>query len=156
MPGIDPVTEFAEIADEAAPDDDNMGVSTTPDLELDDGTPVRFLLGPADGPVPVPTDDDLPEGMGRAVPVARGTGSVARFAAGALRGALSPLGPLIQEVHDAATAVPDPPAELSVTFGVQVGQDLKLGVVGGTGQAHLTVTAAWRPAPEPGTASTGE
>ncbi len=74
MPGIDPVTEFAEIADEAAPADDNMGVSTTPDLELDDGTPVRFLLGPADGPVPVPTDDDLPEGMGRAVPVARGTG----------------------------------------------------------------------------------
>ncbi|WP_395572054.1 CU044_2847 family protein [Streptomyces sp. BK79] len=131
-------------------------MSTTPDLELDDGTPVRFLLGPADGTVPVPADDDLPEGMGRAVPVARGTGTVARFAAGALRGALSPLGPLIQEVHDAATAVPDPPTELSVTFGVQVGQDLKLGVVGGTGQAHLTVTASWRPAREPGATTAGE
>lgn len=139
-----------------APDDENMGVSTSPDLALDDGTPVRFLLAPAGGTVPVPPDDDLPEGMGRAVPVARGTGSVARFAAGALRGALSPLGPLIQEVHDAATAVPDPPTELSVTFGVQVGQDLKLGIVGGTGTAHLTVTASWRPAPEPGTTPAGE
>ncbi|MEU9066084.1 CU044_2847 family protein [Streptomyces sp. NPDC048109] len=132
-------------------------MSTTPDLTLDDGSPVRFLLAPADGTPAAPSDDDLPEGMGRAVPVARGTGTVARFAAGALRGALSPLGPLIQEVHDAATAVPDPPTELSVTFGVQVGQDLKLGIVGGTGTAHLTVTASWSPtAPAAGPAATGE
>ncbi|MFE2437102.1 CU044_2847 family protein [Streptomyces sp. NPDC059409] len=132
-------------------------MSTTPDLTLDDGSPVRFLLTPADGTPAAPVDDDLPEGMGRAVPVARGTGTVARFAAGALRGALSPLGPLIQEVHDAATAVPDPPTELSVTFGVQVGQDLKLGIVGGTGTAHLTVTASWSPtAPAAGPAATGE
>ncbi|QUW93184.1 CU044_2847 family protein [Streptomyces sp. V17-9] len=132
-------------------------MSTTPDLTLDDGSPVRFLLTPADGTSAAPADDDLPEGMGRAVPVARGTGTVARFAAGALRGALSPLGPLIQEVHDAATAVPDPPTELSVTFGVQVGQDLKLGIVGGTGTAHLTVTASWSPtAPAAGPAATGE
>ncbi|MEU4049002.1 CU044_2847 family protein [Streptomyces olivaceus] len=129
-------------------------MSTPPDVALDDGTPVRFLLGPADGTFPAPSDDDLPEGMGRAVPVARGSGSVARFATGALRGALSPLGPLIQEVHDAATAVPDPPTELSVTFGVQVGQDLKLGIVGGTGAAHLTVTASWSPA-APGPAPAG-
>ncbi|MET7810880.1 CU044_2847 family protein [Streptomyces sp. NPDC005395] len=132
-------------------------MSTTPDLTLDDGSPVRFLLASADGTPAASADDDLPEGMGRAVPVARGTGTVARFAAGALRGALSPLGPLIQEVHDAATAVPDPPTELSVTFGVQVGQDLKLGIVGGTGTAHLTVTASWSPtAPAAGPAATGE
>ena len=132
-------------------------MSTTPDLTLDDGSPVRFLLAPADGTPAAPSDDDLPEGMGRAVPVARGTGTVARFAAGALRGALSPLGPLLQEVHDAATAVPDPPTELSVTFGVQVGHDLKLGIVGGTGTAHLTVTASWSPtAPAAGPAATGE
>ncbi|MFK4798708.1 CU044_2847 family protein [Streptomyces sp. MPA0124] len=132
-------------------------MSTTPDLTLDDGSPVRFLLAPADGTPAAPSDDDLPEGMGRAVPVARGTGTVARFASGALRGALSPLGPLLQEVHDAATAVPDPPTELSVTFGVQVGQDLKLGIVGGTGTAHLTVTASWSPtAPATGPAATGE
>ncbi|MEU1051078.1 CU044_2847 family protein [Streptomyces sp. NPDC005876] len=125
-------------------------MSTPPDLALDDGTPVRFLLTPPPGPAPAVPDDDRPDGMGRAVPVADGSRSVARLAAGALRGALSPLGPLIQQVHDAATAVPDPPTELSVTFGVQVGQDLRLGIVGGTGQAHLTVTASWTPVRRPG------
>ncbi|MFJ6982284.1 MULTISPECIES: CU044_2847 family protein [unclassified Streptomyces] len=139
-------------------------MSTAMNAELSDGTSVRFLLGPAPGataPDPqaagTPTADapadtrrrvrDLPEGMGRAVPVAAGGGAVAGLAAGALRGVLKPLGPLVQGVHDAVTAVPDPPDELSVTFGVQVGQDLKLGIVGGNGQAHLTVTATWKPTP---------
>jgi hypothetical protein len=126
-------------------------VSTAINAELDDGTPVRFLLAPASGAstvtAPVAGDDDRPEGMGRAVPVAAGGGAVASLAAGALRGALKPLGPLLQEVHDSVRGVPDPPDELSVTFGVQVGQDLKLGIVGGNGQAHLTVTASWKPAP---------
>ncbi|GAA4809373.1 CU044_2847 family protein [Streptomyces ziwulingensis] len=132
-------------------------MATSSDVALDDGTPVRFLLAPAVAvETPAAASDDLPEGMGRAVPVAQGSGSVARFAAGALRGALSPLGPLIQQVHDAATAVADPPTELSVTFGVQVGQDLKLGIVGGTGQAHLTVTAVWKPAADPGATPAGE
>ncbi|MFE7904451.1 CU044_2847 family protein [Streptomyces albogriseolus] len=121
--------------------------SPSPDVELDDGTPIRFLLGPAPArePSSAAGDADLPEGMGTAVPVATGRRSVAGFAAGALRGTLKPLGPLLQEVHDAVTAVPDPPSEISVSFGVQVGQDLKLGIVGSSGQAHLTVTACWRP-----------
>ncbi|OQR62333.1 hypothetical protein B6E66_19720 [Streptomyces maremycinicus] len=116
---------------------------------MDDGTPVRFLLtSPPAATARVPGGGDgLPEGMGRAVPVATGGATVASFAAGALKATLKPLGPLLQEVHDAVSAVPDPPAELSVTFGVQIGQDLKLGIVGGSGQAHLTVTASWKPAP---------
>ena len=121
-------------------------MSTSSDAEFDDGTPVRFVLAPT-AAAPVRRDSDLPEGMGRAVPVATGGGAVAAVAAGALRAALKPLGPLLQEVHDAVRAVPDPPGELSVTFGVQVGQDLKLGIVGGNGQAHLTITASWKPAP---------
>nr|WSW69526.1 hypothetical protein OG461_26855 [Streptomyces sp. NBC_00995] len=129
-------------------------MSTTPDIELDDGTPVRFLLTPVPGTAPATPaqqrEGDLPEGMGRAVPVAAGGRSVASFAVGALRGALKPVGPLLQEVHDAVVATPEPPTELSVTFGVQVGQDLKLGIVGGNGQAHLTVTASWRPVPSRG------
>lgn len=114
--------------------------------EFDDGTPVRFLLTP--GPVvPAPeSEDELPDGMGRAVPVATGGGAVVSFAAGSLRRALRPLGPLLQEVHDVVRSAPQPPAELSVTFGVQIGHDLKLGIVGGSGQAHLTVTASWKPA----------
>ncbi|MET7643137.1 CU044_2847 family protein [Streptomyces sp. NPDC005426] len=134
-------------------------MSTTPDIELDDGTPVRFLLTPAPGSGPAAPaarqeDGDLPEGMGRAVPVAAGGRSVATFAVGALRGALKPVGPLLQEVHDAVVATPEPPTELSVTFGVQIGQDLKLGIVGGNGQAHLTVTASWRPVPSRGADTT--
>ncbi|MFF2009283.1 CU044_2847 family protein [Streptomyces sp. NPDC058195] len=131
-------------------------MSTTPDFALDDGTPVRFLLAPAAGvPDSAPvrdggSDEDLPDGMGQAIPVAAGSRSVASFAIGALRGALRPVGPLLQEVHDAVTASPDPPTELSVTFGVQIGQDLKLGIVGGNGQAHLTVTAGWSPVPSRG------
>lgn len=128
----------------------NVVVSTYLESEFDDGTPVRFLLAPSTAAAePLPErDDDLPEGMGRAVPVAAGgSRAVANLAAGALRGALKPLGPLLQEVHDAASAVPNPPSELSVTFGVQVGQDLKLGIVGGNGQAHLTVSASWKPTP---------
>ncbi|MBT2675032.1 hypothetical protein J7E95_30345 [Streptomyces sp. ISL-14] len=121
-------------------------MSTILESEFDDGTPVRFLLAPAPAPA---RGDDLPEGMGRAVPVATGGRAVANFATGALRGALKPLGPLLQEVHDAVKDVPEPPSELSVTFGVQVGQDLKLGIVGGNGQAHLTVTASWKPAAGP-------
>ncbi|MGA5138780.1 CU044_2847 family protein [Streptomyces azureus] len=85
--------------------------------------------------------------------MATGGGVVAGFAAGSLRRALRPLGPLLQEVHDVVQSVPQPPAELSVTFGVQVGQDLKLGIVGSNGQAHLTVTASWKPAGADGSAA---
>ncbi|WEO93927.1 CU044_2847 family protein [Streptomyces sp. FXJ1.172] len=122
-----------------------------PELSLDDGTPVRFFLTPQAGAAPAAQDDDLPPGLGTVVPVGAGGRAVANFAAGALRGALRPIGPLLQEVHDAATAVSEPPTELSVTFGVQVGQDLKFGIVGAAGQAHLTVTASWKPAADSGT-----
>ncbi|MFJ2263464.1 CU044_2847 family protein [Streptomyces sp. NPDC087844] len=125
-------------------------MSTTTNSEFEDGTPVRFLLTPAragtspGGAVPAP-DVDRPEGMGKAVPVAAGGRTAVSFAAGALRGALRPLGPLLEEVHNSVQSTPHPPDEVSVTFGVQVGQDLKFGIVGGSGQAHLTVTAAWKP-----------
>ena len=113
--------------------------------EFDDGTPVRFLLSPAPPGAASGPDDDLPEGMGTVVPVAAGRRGVADFATGALRSALAPLGVLLQEVHGTVTAVPEPPSEMSVTFGVQVGHDLKFGIVSGNGQAHLTVTATWQP-----------
>lgn len=124
--------------------------------EFDDGTPVRFLLAPVPPGAAPERADDLPEGMGTAVPVASGRRGAADFAAGALRRALTPLGLLLQEVHGAVKAVPEPPSEMSVTFGVQVGHDLKFGIVSGGGQAHLTVTASWQPPrPDRGTATTG-
>ncbi|RSO11675.1 hypothetical protein DMH18_08805 [Streptomyces sp. WAC 06783] len=56
----------------------------------------------------------------------------------------SPQQPVLQQVRDAVLATPDPPQELAVTFGVQIGQDLKLGVVGTGGQASMTVSASWQ------------
>ncbi|MDH2390746.1 CU044_2847 family protein [Streptomyces sp. HNM0663] len=135
---------------------------TFTELELADGTSVRFEATavtpgtpahPAGDTHPAgaadPADEDLPDGMGRSVPVSRGRGAAA-FAVDTLRTALRPLGPLLQEVHDAVVASDAPPQEVNVTFGVQVGHDLKLGIVGGSGQAHITVSATWQPAPAPG------
>ncbi|MGW5863402.1 CU044_2847 family protein [Streptomyces sp. NPDC055239] len=127
------------------------------ELELADGTAIRFEVFPAQAQPPVQpsahapgpeSDEDLPDGMGHSVPVSRGGDAVAAFAVEALRTTLSPLGPLLREVHDALMESERPPQEVNVTFGVQVGQDLKLGIVGGSGQAHLTVSASWqRPTP---------
>lgn len=106
-------------------------------LGLDDGTTVRFVLQENVSPVT--------NGMGPAVPVARPGRTAPALATDALRATLKPLGPLVQEIHDAVSTASPPPDEITVTFGVQVGQDLKLGIVNGSGQAHLTVTATWRP-----------
>ncbi|MEU4039002.1 CU044_2847 family protein [Streptomyces collinus] len=118
------------------------------ELQLADGTLVRFELGPGDGSAaPAEPSADRPEGMGATVPVSRRGQAVASYAVETLRSTLRPLGPFLQEVHDAVSASDRPPQEISVTFGVQVGHDLRLGIVGGNGQAHLTVSATWRPAP---------
>lgn len=87
---------------------------------------------------------DLPGGFGTATPVARGGGRTAALAADALRTALRPLGPLLEEVHAAVASAPNPPQELTVEFGVQIGQDLKLGIVGANGNATMTVSATWQ------------
>ncbi len=136
----------------------NGSVPNHSELTLADGTSIRLELAPAHGApqqaapagAPAPGPDggaatDLPDGMGPAVPVARGGERAAATAVAALRTTLRPLGPLLQEIHDAVTASEQPPDEMSVQFGVQVGQDLKLGIVGANGQASLTITATWRP-----------
>ncbi|HET6353370.1 CU044_2847 family protein [Streptomyces sp.] len=126
-------------------------MSTFSELQLADGTVIRFELAPAQG---APSDaeraadpaDELPDGMGQSVPVARGGQTVSAFAVETLRRTLQPLGTLLQEVHDAVLTSERPPQEVNVSFGIQVGHDLKLGIVGGNGQAHITVSATWQPA----------
>lgn len=86
---------------------------------------------------------DLPEGFGAVIPVARGR-RAAVLAQDVLQSALRPLGPLLEEVHTAVTATAHPPQELTVEFGIQIGQDLKLGIVGANGQATMTVSATWQ------------
>jgi hypothetical protein len=86
----------------------------------------------------------LPPGLGGAVPVGRAADRLTPLAHEALRTALRPLVPLLQEVHDTVTAVPDRPQEIAVQFGVRFGSDLKLAVVGGSAEASLTVSATWK------------
>ncbi|MFB7635114.1 CU044_2847 family protein [Streptomyces sp. NPDC056149] len=104
------------------------------ELTLADGTSIRLELAPAQGaPGPPETAEDAFLGLGKAPVTA------------ALRTTLHPLGQLLQEIHDAVTTAERLPPEMSVQFGVQIGQDLKLGIVGANGRASLTVTATWRP-----------
>lgn len=119
------------------------------EFTLDDGRRVRLELaaaGEAPAAAPDEADADLPGGISGVTPVGRGV-RVGALAADALRTVLSPLGPVLQQVHDAVRDIPDPPDEISVAFGVQVGQDLRLGIVGTAGQASMTVSATWRPGP---------
>lgn len=93
-------------------------------------------------------DGEPVPGFGRSRPVARGA-RVMAATEGALSTLLAPLVPMLQNVHDTVAAVPDAPDELSVSFGLRVSQDLKLGVVGTTGEATMTITATWHLAGRP-------
>ncbi len=128
------------------------------ELSLRDGTTIRLELTPTgSGPAPspqgrpekadAPDGADPPEGTGPTVPAPRSGAGTTTAAVAALRTTLRPLGPLLQEIHDVITTSEQPPNELSVQFGVQVGQDLKLGIVGVNGRASLTITATWQPRP---------
>ncbi len=110
-------------------------------IELNlDGADLRLEL--ADVGKPLGHDDEW-------TPVSRGGDRVTEMAADALRAALRPLGPVLQQVHDSIAAADNPPQDVSVEFGVQIGQDLKLGIVGGSGQATMKITATWRLGSEP-------
>ncbi|MFE0190280.1 CU044_2847 family protein [Streptomyces sp. NPDC058989] len=115
------------------------------ELHLADDTLVRLALDPVSDPDPAPATPghDLPDGSGAVEPVGRRRERVARIAADGVRTVLQPLGPLLQEVHDSVARTDSPPQELSVEFGLQIGQDLKLGIVGGNNQAVMKVTATW-------------
>ncbi|MFD9903109.1 CU044_2847 family protein [Streptomyces sp. NPDC059063] len=116
------------------------------EFTLDDGAQVRLELagaGAAPGAPPPGTPADLPGGISGMTPVGGGA-RVAAAATDALRTVLSPLGPVLQQVHDAVRTIPDPPGEITVGFGVQIGQDLRLGIVGAGGQASMTVSATWQ------------
>jgi Trypsin-co-occurring domain 1 len=123
------------------------------EFTLSDGTPVRLELAPVGVGRHSGADRDTAGtgAIGGVTPVGR-TGRTAQaavhLAADGLRTVLRPLGPLLQEVHDAVSTASDPPHEVTVEFGVQIGQDLKLGLIGANGQASLKVAATWR-LPEP-------
>lgn len=117
------------------------------ELALTDGSQVRLELSEAGESAGESNGKaDLPEGFGTATPVASGGGAgrAATVAADALRTALRPLGPLLDEVHGAVSASENPPQEITVAFGVEIGQDLKLGIVGANGKATMSISATWQ------------
>ncbi|MFJ9179174.1 CU044_2847 family protein [Streptomyces sp. NPDC102360] len=113
------------------------------EIMLPDGTSVRMELAPV-GNAHDSVGNGLPGGVDGVSPIGRGNRAVA-IATDTLRTVLRPLGPLIQEVHAAVSTAHDQPEEITVQFGVQIGQDLKLGIVGAGTQANLSVSATWRP-----------
>ncbi|MFE2679079.1 CU044_2847 family protein [Streptomyces hygroscopicus] len=136
------------------------------EFALPDGTPVRLELTPV-GLAPASASasvhghshgdrdrdghDDgkrqgppMPGGIGGVTPVGRVPRAAAALAVDGLQAVLRPLGPLLQEVHNSVTSAANPPDEVQVQFGVQIGQDLKLGIVGANGQASMTISATWQ------------
>ncbi|MFI6488582.1 CU044_2847 family protein [Streptomyces sp. NPDC050564] len=114
------------------------------EFTLDDGAHVRLELAAAGEESAGPAAEaDLPGGISGVVPVGRGA-RVASLATDGLRSVLSPLGPVLQQVHDSIRGMTDPPHEISVDFGIQIGQDLKIGIVGANGQASMTISATWQ------------
>ncbi|MEU5610938.1 CU044_2847 family protein [Streptomyces sparsogenes] len=142
------------------------GVTDYAEILLADDTSVRLELAPVRGATrggpgvegggPRPPRPEGVGGVGGVTPVGRGSRAAATLATDALRAVLRPLGPVLQEVHDAVRAAPNPPDEINVQFGVQVGQDLKLGIVGANGHASLTVSATWKLSGDPGQGDPGQ
>lgn len=115
------------------------------EFAFDDGTVVAVqafapavqdaAAAEADGAERVP-------GFGPSRPVAAGS-RLARVTGRTLRGVLTPLVPVLQSVHDTVASAAAPPDQLTVTLGVRIGNDLKIAVVGASGEASLAVTATW-------------
>ncbi|MEU4486183.1 CU044_2847 family protein [Streptomyces purpurascens] len=130
------------------------------ELLLDDSTVIRLELSPVGGPQAEGQESDpgeyredgeyeeLPDGIQGSEPIGRLRDAARVLVGGTVRGVLSPLGPLLREVHATVTSVDDPPQEFSVEFGLQLGQDLKLGIVGVNSTSSVKVSATWRPVPD--------
>lgn len=123
------------------------------EFKLSDETAVRIELAEVGDALAVPADDspDLAEGIGGVAPVSRGR-RPAVLTGEALEAVLRPLSPLLRHIHDAVASDDGPsrPEVVTAEFGVQIGQDLKLGIVGASGQMSMKISATWRlAAPDP-------
>jgi hypothetical protein len=95
-------------------------------------------------PSPLGEAAEVPAGSGQLEPVAASGGLVSRASRGALRGVLQPLVPVLESVHETVAALAVPPDEISVDIGVRFTNDLRIGIVGSSGEASLVVKATWR------------
>ncbi|MGW2683570.1 CU044_2847 family protein [Streptomyces sp. NPDC001414] len=112
------------------------------EFTFDDGQAVLLEVFPS--PLAGSAAGGATPGSAPLVPVAGdGQGRVARATRGALRQVLKPLVPVLQSVHDTVSTMERRPQQVTVSFGVKVGNDLTLGIVANKGEASLTVSATW-------------
>jgi len=100
-----------------------------------------------------PPEETFPGAVAPLTPVGR-TSEVITRAGRTLEDVLRPLVPALQAVHRTVLRIPHAPDEVTVTLGVKLANNLQLGIVGGKGEASLTVAATWRITPNTGDPST--
>jgi hypothetical protein len=115
---------------------------------FDDKTSVLMEVSPAprsmllDGEGRTRPTADLPEGSAEIEPVSR-VGETLEKTGHALAEVLSPLLPVLESVHKTVSTAPNRPDEITVELGLKLSSELHLMIVGGNGEASITVSAKW-------------
>jgi hypothetical protein len=116
-------------------------------FEFDDETSVMLEVFPAPAGLGGLSRDragaDLPPTMGPVDPVGR-PGELVERAGRTLAEVLRPLVPVLESVHKTVSTAVRPPDEMTVEVGLKLSSELHLAIVGGTGEASITVSATWR------------
>jgi len=118
------------------------------EFSFDDRTSVLMEVFPVPGGLAEAAEhtaeETFPGAAARLTPVGR-TADVIAKAGQSLEDVLRPLVPALQAVHRTVLRIPHAPDEVTVTLGVRLANNLQLGIVGGRGEASLTIAATWRP-----------
>ncbi len=88
-------------------------------------------------------EESFPAAVAPLTPVGH-TSEVVTRAGRSLEDVLRPLVPTLQAVHRTVLHIPHAPDEVTVTLGVKLANNFQLGIVGGKGEASLTISATWR------------
>ena len=108
-------------------------------FDFEDGTSV--LVEVVQDPEP-PSTSDLPSGTEPLQPVTR-PGEILRKTGAALADVLQPLVPVLEAVHKTVGKAAVKPDEISVQVGLKLTTGMNLMIVGGNGEASITVAAKW-------------
>jgi hypothetical protein len=120
------------------------------EFSFDDDTSVLMEVFPVPGGLLETSggsvEESFPGVTSQLTPVGRTADAIAK-AGQTLEDVLRPLVPALQAVHRTVLRIPHAPDEVTVTLGVRLANSLQLGIVGGRGEASLTIAATWRTAP---------
>ncbi|MFC1415761.1 CU044_2847 family protein [Streptacidiphilus cavernicola] len=111
------------------------------EFSFEDGTSVLLEVFQPPAGVSDTTEEGFPGAAAPISPVGR-THDVVTQAGQKLEEVLRPLVPVLGAVRSTVSRLS--PDEVTVTLGVKLASNLQLGIVGGRGEANLTVAATWR------------